>query len=504
VTSSIRNRFAASFVANVLRSAVSFATGLLVARWMGPADYGRMAFLLASFVAFRQLLDMASSTAFFTFLSQRPRGATFIRHYWTWVALQFVLSIVAIAVMLPEEWVETLWKGESRIFVLLGFVAAFMQGTVWLIACQMAEASRQTIREQRLGTLVVLVHLGVVVALWIGGALFIPLIFAALALEWGLAAWFAARLYHGRSSAEAQQDTARSVWREFWQYCLPFMPYAALGFAHDFANRWMLQHWGGAVQQAYYAVAAQFAALALLATSSILQILWKEIAEAHYQNNQARVEALYRRACRFLYFVAAVVAGGLLPWAADILSLTVGGQYAGGVFSLSLMLIFVVHQSIGQISGTMLYATGRQRTQVLVGVFGMVASLIGAYIAMAPTDLPLPGLALGSEGLAAELVIVQILQVNLQVWLIAKVCAWKYDWTYQIVSIAVAVVAGVLARFAVTSVISGPAWLLMAIAAILHVGVAASVLWLLPRIAGVERSDFAFVAAKLRIAKPVD
>ncbi|MBK9521661.1 MAG: hypothetical protein IPO13_08645 [Rhodocyclaceae bacterium] len=82
MTHSLRQRFAASFTANVVRSGISFATGLLLARWLGPADYGRMAFLLASFFAFRGLSDMASSSAFFTFLSQRQRSRRFISYYW--------------------------------------------------------------------------------------------------------------------------------------------------------------------------------------------------------------------------------------------------------------------------------------------------------------------------------------------------------------------------------------------------------------------------------------
>jgi len=241
-----------------------------------------MAFLLASFMAFKQLFDMATSSAFFTFLSQRPRSKQFVRYFWYWVSSQFVVSLFLVALVLPESTLQIVWNGESKSLIVLALVATFMQQHVWGIASQMAEASRQTVRVQTLNTLVILIHLVVVVSLWWFGELTIPLIFAALIVEWSIAGWLAAKMYQQRQNIDSEQvvDTPKSVFKEFWHYCLPFIPYAWLGFAHDFADRWMLQHWGGSSEQAYYAVAQQFAAVALLATTSILRIFWKEIAEA--------------------------------------------------------------------------------------------------------------------------------------------------------------------------------------------------------------------------------
>ncbi len=460
-----------------------------------------MAFLLASFMAFRQMLDMASSSAFFTFLSQRPRSRRFVRFYWCWVGIQFLVSLLVVGLLLPDGWIGNIWKGEIRSVVLLAFVAAFMQGVVWPIASQMAEAQRETTRVQRLSTLVVLIHLGVVLSLWWAGQLAIPLLFAALAFEWGLAGWLAARLYRGQvelaESEGESTDTVASVWAEFWRYCLPFVPYAWLGFAHDFADRWMLQHWGGAVEQAYYAVAYQFAAVALLATSSILQIFWKEIAEAHHRQGRARVERLYLKASRSLYFVGAMVAGGLLPWTREILQLTLGAAYAGGAVTLMLMFLYPVHQSMGQIGGTMLYATGQTRIQVALGLGTMGSSLVVAYFMMAPTDAAVPGLALASEGLAYKMVIMQLISVNFMAWLISRVFRWKYDWSHQIVGLALAVAAGWLAKALVTELAGAPILVMMIAAAPIYLALVAGALYLMPWVAGIEREEFRLIMRTL-------
>lgn len=466
---------------------------------MGPAEYGRMAFLLASFMAFRGLSDMASSSAFFTFLSQRQRSRRFISYYWRWVALQFLGSVVLIAIFLPDKWIAEIWRGEGRPLLLLAFVAVFMQGTVWPIATQMAEAQRETISVQRLNTLVVLVHLGVVLALWWAGQLAIPLLFGALALEWSAAGWLAARMYRGSTEeggSSPSGETPGSVFQEFWRYCWPYLPFAVLGFAHDFADRWMLQNWGGAAEQAYYAVAQQYAGIALLATASVLRIFWKEIAEANHRGDYGQMERLYNKASRGLFFFGALTTGGLMPWASEIIRLSLGTAYSGGSVALMLMFLYPVHQSLGQLGGSMFLATERAGIVVVLGMVFMTLSLIIAYLMMAPVDAVVPGLNLAAEGLAWKMVTLGILSVNVQGWFIARIFGWKYDWTYQVVGLGLTISMGWLAKAFVTSFLDTPALASMALTVAIYLVLMLGTLSRFPSIAGMERNDLAALYKK--------
>ena len=405
-----------------------------------------MVFLLASFAAFRQLLDMGTSSAFFTFLSQKQRSAHFIRVYWFWVASQLAISLVVVWLMLPDALIGQIWVGEDRTLIALALLASFMQGLVWTSASQMAEAYRETVNLQRLNTLVVCVHLCVMVALWHLDQLAIPLVFTALIIEWGIAAWLASRMYRTqgvpRQNEHGTVKTLSAIVSEYFRYCGPMIPYVWLAFAHDFADRWMLQAWGGASEQAYYGVAQQFSAVALLATSSILGVLWKEVAEAAHRNDLQRLSYLYSKVSRILYFVASATACGLLPWSNELLALTVGEDYSGGAVTLMLMLLYPIHQSLGQIGGTLLYATENVRLQVKLNVFVMATSLVFAYVMMAPPDAFIPGLNLRSGGLAWKMLIVQAVSVNLLMWFIARSFDWKFHWQFQYVVFGVCFTLG--------------------------------------------------------------
>jgi O-antigen/teichoic acid export membrane protein len=317
----------------------------------------------------------------------------------------------------------------------------------------------------------------------------------------GLAAWIVAKQLDFPDTSDADEGF-RAVLREFWRYCLPLVPYTWLGFVYEFADRWLLQNHGGSIEQAFYSVGQQFGAVAALATASVMNVFWKEIAEAHHRDNLERVAMLYRKVSRGLFFIAAAIAGFLVPWAAEILRIVLGPAYVGGATALAVMLLYPLHQSMGQIGGTMMYATGHVRAQVIIGMAFMATSIVVTYFVLAPVDATIPGFSLGSAGLAAKMVILQILSVNAVAFYLARSLQVRFDWTYQLVGSVVCLMAGWLAHIAAwswfdMSVLAGVA-MGMLIAACLYVFLLCAVIWSMPALAGLERDEIAGLIRRVR------
>jgi O-antigen/teichoic acid export membrane protein len=494
---SIRSRFAFSLGANAFKALIGFVTGMMVARGLGPEQYGKMMFLLGTFTALRQLLDLGSSTAFFTFLSQKPRSLRYVAWFSGWLGLQFLLPLLAVGILFPADWIELIWKGEQRSLVVMAFLAAYTQSTLWSIMMQMGESQRLTRLVQALAAAVTLFHFLLVGASWWLKWLDIRLILVAMVLEWALAAALVVR--HLRFPAASGEDSFSDVLKEFGRYCLPMIPYSWIGFVYEFADRWLLQNFGGSVHQAYYAVAFQFGAIAAIATSSILNVFWKEIAEAHQKGNMERVAVLYRKVSRGLFFVASAVAGFLVPWSEDILRLTLGSAYQGGAAALTIMFLYPLHQSMGQIGGTMLYATGRVRAQVVIGMLFMAASIVITYFVLAPADAKPPGFGMGAAGLAGKMVVMQLLAVNVVAFYLAKSLKISFDWTYQPLSGLGCLGIGWLAHGA-SQWLSGTGaniWIGMLVAAALYFAMICALIWLKPTLVGLERKEIALAVSGL-------
>lgn len=425
-----------TLIGNLFRSILSFSSSMLIARALEPDDYGRYTFLIGTFIALKQFIDFSSSSAFFTFLSKKTRSLKFIKTYWIYVVLQLLIPLFLIAFIFPSTWLDYLWTGESKLLIILALISVFFQSTVWPISIQMAESIRKTFYVQIVNVLLVFSHLCIIVGLWSYGLLAIPYLFSIIAIEWLIASLFLLNIYKSSYKKDYvnnnEGDTNKSIFIEFWIYCSPFIPYAAFNFIHEFGEKWMLQSWGGSLEQAYFGVAAQISSVILLATTSIIRVFWKEISEANENENFLKLKKMYSDATKALFFISILISVALIPWSKEIISILLGDTYLPGHLTLTIMLLYPVHQSLGQINGTIFYATENTKEYVIGNIIFLITSFIFTYYVLAPTDFIIPGLNLGSLGVAIKLVILQFIQVNIFSWYIYKKYKSNYDFIFQI------------------------------------------------------------------------
>jgi len=435
--SSVKKRFVYSIGSNLLRASTSFTTGMLLARFLGPRDYGNMSFLMGTFLAIRQLLDMGTAQAFFTFMSQRMRSKLFVLSYFGWLALQFFIVIAFIVLLFPGKLIDTIWNGEERILIIMAFAAVFLQNSIWPSIQQALEAQRLTYKAQGIGTAIVIVHITAVCILWLFEALGLYSIFTAIFIEYLMATFIAYKFLKFPSSGENEGEilTLGNICSMFIRYCAPLILYSCMGFIYSFADTWLLQNYGGSVKQAYYAVSSQFASVALLATASISNMFYKEMAEAYHKQNMKQVMRIYYKVSRFLFLIGAIISCFLIPWAKDLLKNILGESYVSGYITLGIMFLYPIHQSMGQIGGYVFYATEHVSLQVKIGIVFMLLSVLVSYLILAPANALVPGLNLASEGLAIKMLVMQFLQVNIMAYVIARMFNSSFDWVYQPVSI---------------------------------------------------------------------
>ncbi len=233
-----------------------------------------------------------------------------------------------------------------------------------------------------------------------------------------------------------------------------------------------------------------------MATVSILNIFWKEIADARAKNDHARVERLYKNINRGLVMFSTVITGFLLPWSEQIVTILLGSAYVKAWPVLAIMLIYPIHQSMGQIGGTMFLASGDTKKYMLVGIVNMLLFLPVTYLLLAPaSNAFLSGLGLGALGMAIQTVISNAVGVNIQAWVIARTGGWKFDWVYQVIGIPLILGLGFLAKFLI-----GLYWNLDGVsmlqllqpvvtAGILYTILAIIAIWFFPWLIGMERED---------------
>ncbi|PCJ85724.1 MAG: hypothetical protein COA57_07095 [Flavobacteriales bacterium] len=489
--SSVKLRFLVSLGANVGRAGISFLTAILIARGLSPMGYGDLFFLLGSFTAIRALLDMGTSQAFYTFIAQSVRSKSFYFVYFLWLLLQFVVILFVIWILLPDSIIEKVWLGHTREVILLAFMASFMQQQIWSTVVQICEAVRKTVLVQMTGLAVVTTHFLIVLLLLWGNWLTVHVVLLTLMFEYLAATSFSWWVLKKHPKEATEVFCLKRTLEDYWVFCRPLIVVAVVSFLYEFLDRWLLQRFGGSEQQGFYQISAQFAAVSLLATVAILSILWKEIAEAYKQGNHDRVNRLYHKVSRSLLMVGAVVACFLIPWSEQLTVLLLGEAYKNAWPVLAVMFLYPVHQSMGQINGTMFMACERTSPYMYLSILGMLLSMPVTYMVLVPADIWLvSGLGLGALGLALKMVGMNILLVNLQGFMLARFHGWKFDWWYQIEGLIVLIVMSIIVQKVVNTLISDAHLIvLLGASALLYLLGVMLYIWLRPNQFGIEKSD---------------
>lgn len=488
---SIKSRFLVSFASNILRGILSFATSLVFARGLGPDLYGNYIFILSSFMATVFLLDLGTSKAFFTFLSQKQRGFVYIIYYSIWQGIQFVSSVLMIWLIMPGEWISTIWVGQERELIVLGFVAVFLQHSAWKTMVSIGESLRMTHRLQFMNICLAGALLLLAGGVWLAGALTIKLIFLFIAGEYLVAILLAIKVFSLRT-LDGEPFNFKDTLSQYRLYCTPLILISIFGFMDHFLDRWLLQYFGGSVEQGFFGIASQFSVVCLVGATSMVNIFWKEIAEAKENNNLEVIHSLFQKASRLLYMLAAVVSGFLIPWSTDIVRLFLGADYEGSVIVLAIMFLSPLHQSLSYFLETLFLATEKNRSLLNIKYIFWGINIPVSYFILAKSTSVLPGLDLGATGMALKVVVLQVIIVNLMIWWVSKEFNWGFDWAFQVVGLGATLSLGWLAYeipMGLADYVSFSLFFKFGLSFLIYVLMIVVFLWRFPWVAGVSRGE---------------
>lgn len=497
----VKNRFFVSLAVNTIKILLGFTTGMLIARHLGPSGYGDYNFLLGSFGAFLSLIDLGTSSAFFTFIAQRKRGIRFYLYYFYWIGIQFSLPIIIVGFFFPEHWRSAIWLNHSGGHIALAFLASFLMSRLWANVAHVGESIRETVLVQFYNILLSVVYLSVVVIFVKVKALTLVNLFIITIIIHFVFSLLLLGKVKDILISDADEKF-KSIFFEYRQYCIPLIIYNVFGFIRDVAGVWFLQKFGGADQQGFFSVGEKFSTVCLLATGSMLKIFWKEMSEAHYGNDLERLRYLFERVSRVLLLVGAGGACFLIPFSQGILKFFLGDAYNSAWLNFSIILLYPIHQSLGQIVGTFFYATERTLFWAKIGILSVILDVCGSYFFLASPNNFIPGLGLGAIGLSLSRVLVQFLSVNIAYFFLTKILKLKFSFVWQFGVIGGLLILSIVSKFLLELLIPRAAFLLhFGGAGIIYGATLLIVILRYPHVFGIDLKDISGVKRFFKILK---
>ena len=506
-TPTLARRYAYKLLANVASVPVYLVMEAILPRALGPQMYGNYSFATNLFQQLSGFLDMGTSTCFYNALSRRQGEGGLIAFYMRAGVLVLCVSLLAAALMLLPPVGDLLLPGVPGWLAPLAAVWAFL--TWWgRVLRSTNDALGETVPSELVRTALSLVAVLALVTLFWCGALNVHSLFAqqyAMLGSTALGYWLVTRAAWRRRFGcpvplSLETHARRAYTREFFDYSHPLFVQALLSFAMLSAERWLLQWFDGSAEQGFFALSQKVSMACFLFVSAMTPLVMRELSIAWGRKDAAGMGRLLNRFAPLLYVVAAYFSCFTLAEGAALVRIFGGEEFAAAILPVQIMALYPLHQAYGQLTGAVFHATGRTRILRNMAAAECVYGLAAAWTLLAPPHLF--GLHLGATGLACKTVFVQMLTVNLYLWLASRFVPLRFwrNLLHQIWSLAALLALAFACREA--SLLAGlggveslPRFFL---SGVLYSGCAILVAALLPAFLGLSRQEVRELIVRFR------
>lgn len=450
---SFRRRYLFKLTTNLVGFVVGIGTQSMVPRALGPAAYGDFSFLTNFFQQVVGFLNLNSSTAFYTKLSQRQqdRGLVIFYGYFT-LSLGLALGFFLVFCFAADLG-RNIWPGQIVLFIFFGALWAYMTFCATVLG-DMSDAYGLTVRAELVKmTLKIFSFLLVVILFWQHWfSLLNFFLFHFIILL--LTVWLLFRVireggvsYSGRWRMPREQ---RGVYfREFAAFCTPLVVFTAFAVFEGILDRWFLQKFSGSVEQGLYSLAYQIGAICFLFASAMVPLVARELAVAFGKFDLDGMNRVFMRSTPLIYAIVAYFSCFLAVEARNVMLLFGGDAYAGAVVPISIMCFFPIHQTYGQLNASVFFATNRTLEYKNIGIALLFIGLPLTFFLLGPRSYG--ALQAGATGLAIKMVLLNILSVNIQLWYNTRFMnlSFKYFFGHQLLVVAAFSTIALICSYAV-------------------------------------------------------
>ena len=431
---SLTKRYNFKLFASIISGIVSAVLIAIVPKALGPIAYGQFVYLQDFFMKSIGFLDMGSSMAFFIKLSARHTRKELITFYFLYSILILFIMTVFIFAVKSFKCTDTLLPNIPNQYIYMGLFFGFL---TWFIQIfiKISDAYALTVSVElikigyKIVSLLLLIYLVYFTAFNLNSYFYFNYIVLMLFLF--IVSWlFIKKRIFASSLFNLKSINIKALVKEFIDYCHPLLSFNIIVLIAGMFDIWLLQKIAGSSQMGFYGLAYSLAATCFVFTSALTPIIIREFSKSYEQKDIENMRKLYFRYIPMLYSVAAYFGIFVSMQSETVLAIFTDEKFKDAYLVLTIMAFYPIHQTYGQLSGSIFYATGQTK---LIRNISFISIPIGMILSFSFIYL----FKFEAVGLAYKMIIGQIIGVNIQLYFNSKFLDFKmkhFVW-HQIYSV---------------------------------------------------------------------
>ena len=423
----------------------------IVPRGLGIKYYGDFSYLENFYTQILNFFDTGTSIGYYTKISSRPEEYKMTRFYWGFYLISILIITLTVVSFHLLGFSASIWPKINYVYVLLAMFLGFITWGHNLVA-KIIDAYALTTKgeitkifQKVIGVLALFLLLTVDYLNLRNYYIFQYIILGFLVVSW----W---KILHNNHiplfpKIKLLFSDIRKYSNEFYSYSSPLIVFAFFALIIGIFDRWILQYIYGSAEQGYFGLAFRISGLIFIFTSALTPLILREFSIEYHKLNIKKMRQLFSRYIPLLYFVAAFFAVFVSVHAHEIATLVGGSQFESASISLMIISFYPLHQTYGQLCGSLFYATGKTTLYRNIGILFMLIGLPLTFFLLAPKTMF--GMNMGAIGLAIKMVVIQLVWVNALLWYNVKFLklSFKYFLFHQITTVIILLLPALLVNY---------------------------------------------------------
>jgi O-antigen/teichoic acid export membrane protein len=420
---SLNKRYTIKLGSNIVSGIVTAMIIAIVPKSLGPIAYGQFVYLQDFFLKIISFLDMGSSEAFFIKLSARRERKELIGFYFFYALLLLTLLLSLVFLMDIFRYTSALLPNIQNDYIYMGLFFGFF---TWIsqIYIKISDAYALTVSVElvkifyKFASFILL--LGLVNTTFFNLQSYFYFNYVTIILFLSVLSWIFIKesVFEKNNFKLGSVSGFLSISKEFIRYCHPLLIYSVVGLIAGVFDIWLLQTVSGNEQVGFYGLAYSLAAVCFLFTSAMTPIFIREFSSLYEKKNTEEMRRMFYKYAPMLYAIAAYFGIFISMQSENIITIFADERFKEAYLALVIMAFYPLHQTYGQLSGGIMYATGQTK---LIRNIGVLSMGIGSFLSFTLVFL----FSLGAEGLAYKMLLGQIVWVNIQLYFNSKLLNFK-------------------------------------------------------------------------------
>lgn len=448
---SLNKRYFYKLFTGLISLPIQLIVQSIIPRALGPIAYGQFSFLSNSFSQIIGFFDSGVTYAYYTKLSGDLENKALINYFYKLILILSFLLILVTTGLLLLNLESYIWPDQNIIFI---YMALF-----WALINYYSSTINKTIDAygltsngelikiaQKVFSLVLILSLYFFFRL----DLFSYFLYHYLIITLFIVGGFILLKRNGVNISEPIALTKlqlKKLSRYFWSYSSPMIVFSFVVMIANVLDYWFLQRFSGSIQQGYFGLSYKIAAICFIFTGAMTPLIMREFSASFSNNNISQIKSLFLKNVPLLYTISAAISV-FLCLQGELITQLIGGElFEDAGLAISLMALYPIHQTYGQLSGSVFYATGQTKLYRNIEVSVMILGVIVSFFLIGPEKFY--GFNLGALGLAIKMLLIQFLSVNIQLFYNSKHLNldFKKLLGHQILIVVVFFIFALLANF---------------------------------------------------------